>query len=111
MESARMHKITVTETTNVYGNVVLFTDASKAKVVYCECNKYMCIPFRYGDGIFGKILNVNGGTVSPHASAEVTIDVYYYNWWIPYWIFIFTKYSTAKNYTNLNVPYAKRQRR
>lgn len=89
MESARMHKITVTGTTNVYGNVVLFNDASKAKVVYCECNKYMCIPFRYGDGIFGKILNVNSGTVSPYASAEVTIDVYYYyNWWIQHMTYL-----------------------
>ncbi len=72
-----MRKITVTGTTNVYGNIALISGDSDAKIVYCECNQCICIPFRYGTAIFGKILNVNSGTVSQYASAEVTVDVYY----------------------------------
>lgn len=79
MESERMRKITITGTTNVYGNIVLFTSTSKAKVVYCESNKYICIPFRYGDGIYAKVLNVNESTLTAFINTTVTIEVYYYN--------------------------------
>ena len=72
-----MRKITVTGMTNMYGNIVLISNDSNAKIVYCECNQCICVPFRYGVGFFGKILNVNSGTLSQYANAEVTIDVYY----------------------------------